>query len=271
MRSLRFDTKDPAVPHVAGIPDGAARVPSSHDLALAGRVQRGLMPPPPTASGYEFFAHYQPCYSVGGDFYDFVALPGDRLAVILGDVAGKGLPAAIMMAQFTAEARHRVRLAPTIEAAAADLNAQLYEYAMEDVFITLCVGMLDLGSRRFRYCLAGHPSPLIRRASGRIEEPDPDGGGFPLGIVPDARYDPRCLQLAPGDAVVIYSDGVTDGESAHGDRYGAAANSRLRGHLSRAGEGPVAIGKSIISDLREFSAGRDQFDDITLICFGPIS
>ena len=107
----------------------------------------------PAVPGYEFFAHYQPVYPVGGDYYDFVRLPDDRLAVVVGDVAGKGIPAALMMAQFASETRHRVRSAPVLEAAAA-LNAQLHEYALEDVFITLCLGLLELGPRR---------SPTARR------------------------------------------------------------------------------------------------------------
>ena len=145
-------------------------IPSFSDLLLAGRVQRGIMSEVPAVPGYEFFAHYQPVYPVGGDYYDFVRLPDDRLAVVVGDVAGKGVPAALMMAQFAAETRHRVCLAPALEAAAADLNAQLHGYAPEEVFITLCLGMLELGPRRFTYCSAGHLPPLIRRADGRIEE-----------------------------------------------------------------------------------------------------
>jgi hypothetical protein len=82
------------------------------DLLLAGRVQRGIMPAAPAAPGYEFFAYYQPVYAVGGDYDDFVHLPHDRLGIVVGDVAGKGVQAAMMMAQFASETRHRVRLAP---------------------------------------------------------------------------------------------------------------------------------------------------------------
>ena len=92
------------------------------------------------------------------------------------------------MAQFAAETRHRVRLAPALEAAAADLNGQLRGYALEELFVTLCLGVLELSPRRFTYCSAGHPLPLIRRADGRIEELGADGNGFPLGIQPDAEY-----------------------------------------------------------------------------------
>ncbi len=203
-------------------------IPSDHDLLLAGQVQRGIMPRVPEIPGYEFFAHYQPVYPVGGDYYDFVRLPGDRLAIVVGDVAGKGIPAAMLMAQFAAETRHHVRLADALEAAAAALNGQLHEYALEELFVTLCLGVLELGPRRFSYCSAGHPPPLIRRADGRIEEPGTDGCGVPLGILPDAEYRHVSLHLDPGDAVLLFSDGVTDALSTRGERYHLAEDSRLR-------------------------------------------
>ena len=246
-------------------------VPSDRDLLLAGQVQRGIMPRVPEIPGYEFFAHYQPVYPVGGDYYDFVRLPGDRLAIVVGDVSGKGLPAAMLMAQFAAETRHHVRLSDALEAATAALNGRLREYALEELFVTLCLGVLDLGPRRFTYCSAGHPLPLIRRADGRIEELGADGSGVPLGIMPDAEYRHVSLELEAGDAVLIFSDGVTDALSARGERYGSAEDCRLRGRLSRIGGSPKAIGDGIIRDLEEFSAGRAQFDDITLICFGPVA
>ena len=236
------------------------------DLLLAGQVQRGIMPRVPEIPGYEFFAHYQPVYPVGGDYYDFVRLPGDRLAIVVGDVAGKGIPAAMLMAQFAAETRHRGRLAE-----ATALNGQLHEYALEEIFVTLCLGVLELGPRRFSYCSAGHPPPLICRADGRIESLGTDGSGVPLGILPDAEYRHVSLNLDPGDAVLLFSDGVTDALNASGEQYGTPEDSRLRGRLSLTDGSPKAIGHEIIRDLQAFSASRPQFDDITLICFGPVA
>jgi sigma-B regulation protein RsbU (phosphoserine phosphatase) len=245
-------------------------VPSDRELLLAGRVQRGIMPQIPAAPGYEFYAHYQPAYTVGGDYYDFVQLPDDRLAVVVGDVAGKGIAAAMMMAQFASETRHRVRSASAPETAATALNGRLRDYDMEDFFITLCLGVLDLGTRRFTYCSAGHPLPMIRRAGGRIEEHGGDDSGYPLGIEADAVYRQVSLDLEPGDVVLIYSDGVPDAHNARGERYDSTRNPRLRERLALAGEGPRATGHSIVMDLQDFSDGHPQFDDITLICFGPV-
>jgi phosphoserine phosphatase RsbU/P len=247
------------------------RVPSFSELERAGRVQRGIMPAVPSAPGYEFFAYYQPVYAVGGDYYDFVRLPYDRLGIVVGDVAGKGIQAAMMMAQFASETRHHIRLTSAPDTAAADLNGQLRGYDLEELFITLCLGVLEFGQRRFTYCSAGHPLPLIRRADGRIEEHGADGNSFPLGISPDAVYRQVSLDLEPGDAILIYSDGVTDAQNARGERYDSTEHPRLRDRLSLAGDGPKAIGRSIIRDFEDFSAGHAQFDDITLICFGPVT
>jgi phosphoserine phosphatase RsbU/P len=245
-------------------------VPSHSDLLQAGRVQRGIMSAVPKTPGYEFFAYYQPVYQVGGDYYDFVNLPHDRLGIIVGDVAGKGLPAAMMMAQFASETRHHIRMASTPETAATDLNGQLHDYDIEEVFITLCLGVLDFRTRQFTYCSAGHPLPLIRRANGQIEEQGVDDTGYPLGIDADAVYRQVILDLEPGDVIMMYSDGVTDAQSRCGQRYDSTEHPRLRDRLSRAGNSPKAIGQSIIRDLEDFSAGHDQFDDITLISFGPV-
>jgi phosphoserine phosphatase RsbU/P len=243
--------------------------PSTRDLMLAGKVQRGIMPPVPAPPGYEFFAHYQPVYPVGGDYYDFIPLPG-CLAVVLGDVAGKGVQAAVMMAQFANETRHCIRSTAAPEKAAACLNERLREYDLEELFITLCLGVLEFGSRRFAYCSAGHPLPLIRRADGRIEENGVDGNGFPLGITPDAEYRQVSCELEPGDVVIIYSDGVTDALNPYGERYDSKENSRLRHRLCLADHGPRDTGHALIRDIQDFSGGHDQFDDMTLISFGPI-
>src|SRR5271157_4457901 len=106
--------------------------------------------------------------------------------------------------------------------------------------------------------------------SSKSHEVALDDTGLPLGIAADAEYRQVSLNLEPGDVVLIYSDGVTDAQSTRGEQYDSKGNPRLRNRLSRAGDGPKAIGQSIIRDLQDFSEGHPQFDDITLICFGPV-
>jgi serine phosphatase RsbU (regulator of sigma subunit) len=241
------------------------------DLRLAEQVQRRFLPQSvPKVPGYEFFAFYQPAYNVGGDYYDFVMLPHNRVAVALGDVSGKGVAAALMMAKFSGDTRMCILTDNEPGPATGKLNALLCEAGLEERFITMCLGVLDLGTRQFAFSSAGHLPVLLRRANGRVEEVGADIRGFPLGILPELSYDQLTSTLEPGDVVLIYSDGVTDAQNASGESYDTERNPRLRKRLAVSVGSPEAVGRSIIQDIREFSAGIPQFDDMTLVCFGPV-
>jgi serine phosphatase RsbU (regulator of sigma subunit) len=242
------------------------------DLRLAEQVQRRFLPQSvPKVAGYEFFAFYQPAYNVGGDYYDFVMLPGDRVAVALGDVAGKGIAAALMMAKFSGDTRLCILTDNEPGRATGKLNGLLCDAGLEERFITMCLGILDLNGSTFAFSSAGHLPVLLRRADGRVEEVGSAIRGFPLGIMPDLVYEQLGTQLAPGDVVVIYSDGITDAQNASEKHYDTDENPRLRKRLAVSPGSPEAVGRSIIQDIREFSAGKQQFDDMTLVCFGPVA
>jgi serine phosphatase RsbU (regulator of sigma subunit)/pSer/pThr/pTyr-binding forkhead associated (FHA) protein len=249
-----------------------ARERLDRDLRLAEQVQRRFLPQGvPKVPGFEFYAHYQAAYEVGGDYYDFVPLPGGRLALAVGDVAGKGVAAALMMAKFSGDTRYCI-LTETAPGPAADqLNILLYEAGLDERFITLCLGVLEPELGRFTFCSAGHLPVLIRRADGTVEEVGDDLRGFPLGIMPTSDYQQRSVDLAPGDVALVYSDGVTDGRSPRDEIYVSCENDRLRKRLATAAGGPEAVGRAIIQDIREFCAGQPQADDITLISFGPVA
>ncbi len=240
------------------------------DLKLAEQVQKRFLPQSvPAIPGFEFFAYYEPTYEVGGDYYDFVPLMGDRVAIALGDVSGKGVAAALMMAKFSGDTRYCI-LTENSPAAASDvLNSLLFEAAIEEKFITLSLCVLDVKRKTLAVASAGHMPILIRRADGKVEEVGEEIVGFPLGIVPGADYKEIEVQLAPGDVVTIYSDGVTDARNMNEQLYDSRDNRRLMRRVSETTGGPAAVGKAILQDVREFSSGHDQVDDITLICFGP--
>jgi phosphoserine phosphatase RsbU/P len=250
------------------------RIDGGHrDRALrpAARVQRHLLPRSvPELPGYEFFAYYRPARVVGGDYYDFVSLPENRLAIALGDVSGKGVPAALVGARFSGITRHCILADPAPSRAAVRLNQQFLDAGFEEGFITLSLAMLDVAAGRFTCCSAGHPPILIRRASGRIDECGPEVGGCPIGIMPDAVYSEASVALEMGDVVIIYSDGVTDVRNADKETYDSRTTPRLRERLRHTPGGPTEVGRAIIQDLDSFSAGNSQFDDVTLICFGPV-
>jgi serine phosphatase RsbU (regulator of sigma subunit) len=242
----------------------------NRELKLAEQVQKRFLPQTvPTVPGYEFFAYYQPTYEVGGDYYDFVPLPADRMALALGDVSGKGVGAALMMAKFACDTRYCM-LAENAPAPTANrLNNLLCAAAIEDKFITLSLCVLDAPARKLTMTSAGHTPVLIRRADGRVEEVGQEVSGVPLGIMEDSVYQEAEVQLSLGDVVVIYSDGVTDARSPSDELYDSQSNHRLLKRVAQLSGGPVDVGRAILQDIREFSAGHSQADDITLVCLGP--
>ena len=203
---------------VAPRPIGQARPPERLrlDLKLARQVQESFLPEQlPQVPGYEFYAYYEPAQEVGGDYYDFIPLPPDqrRLAVVLGDVAGKGLSAALLMARLSAEARSCFLSLADPAVAIAVLNNLIYQYASRtDRFVTLAAAVLDATTHTLTFVNAGHPPPLIyRHATGNLEEATTeDASGLPLGVDQSFAYRSHQVELHPGDCVLLYSDGVTD-------------------------------------------------------------
>lgn len=243
-----------------------------HDLKLAETVQKRFLPQTvPKVPGYEFYAHYHPAYEVGGDYYDFVSLPNNRTAIALGDVSGKGVAAALIMAKFSGDTRYCILTENAPAAAAIELNALLCAAGIDERFITMTLSVLDHESHRLTYCSAGHLPMIVRRAGGQVEEFGEDVAGFPLGILPESTYQQAEITLNPGDVVVVYSDGVTDSRSPSEQLYHTPETPRLRNRVAASSGGPESVGRAILQDIREFSAGHAQADDITLICFGPLA
>jgi serine phosphatase RsbU (regulator of sigma subunit) len=242
----------------------------NRDLKLAEQVQKKFLPQVvPTVPGYEFFAHYQPTYQVGGDYYDFVPLTADRIAVALGDVAGKGVAAALMMAKFSGDTRSCILTEGAPAPTATRLNGLLCAAGIEDKFITLGLCVLDIPTRKLTLTSAGHTPVIIRRADGRAEEVGHEVSGVPLGIMEDSVYEQTEIQLDPGDVVVLYSDGVTDARSPGEELYDSQSNHRLIKRVAHSSGGPTDVGRAILQDIKVFSAEHSQADDITLVCLGP--
>ena len=240
------------------------------ELKIAEEVVKGLLPQSvPTVPGYEFFAYYKAAFEIGGDYYDFVPLPNNRIALVLGDVMGHGIAAALMMARFSGYTRLCILTESSPAAAANKLNALLCGAGLGDRFITLSLSVLDLAERRLTLCSAGHPRIMVRRQNGAIEEWGETVAGVPLGLMPNTTYDQIEDVLNPGDVAVIYSDGVTDALSPSGERYDTRENRRLFRRVAESPGGPEEVGRAILQEIREFSAGHLQADDLTLMCFGP--
>jgi sigma-B regulation protein RsbU (phosphoserine phosphatase) len=240
------------------------------DLNIAENVQKRFLPQSvPKIPGYEFFAFYQPTYEVGGDYYDFMPLSANRLGIALGDVSGKGVAAALMMAKFSGDTKFCISTEASPQLAIGSLKNVLCDAGIDEKFMTMSLGVLDLELNRMTFCSAGHPPLFLRRANGTVEEVGEDISGFPLGIMPDWQYKQLEVDLFPGDVLVIYSDGVTDARSPEEEIYDSRDKRRLLKRVTDSPGGPEAVGKSILQDIREFSLGHKQADDITLVCFGP--
>ena len=237
-------------------------------------IQQALLPrTQPRIPGFRFWECYRPAQEVGGDLYDYIAVePGcsaaeqpQPWAIVVGDVAGKGMPAALISASIRSEIRALARSGVAPGEVLGRLNRQLYEQELEGRFITLILGQLDPRSHELTLVNAGHPLALVRHANGQVEQIDCPGGGPPLGAVNDVTYEPVAIVLQPGDTVVVYSDGVTDARDRQDREFGLP---RLQRELAEAPCGVASVGESILAAVRNHAAGRSQFDDITLVCFG---
>jgi serine phosphatase RsbU (regulator of sigma subunit) len=232
------------------------------EMQAAARIQQSILPPPLTGEGpagcVDLHAEMHPAREVGGDFYDYLLLDGERLAITVADVSGKGIPAALFMAVSRTVMRS-IAGAPDMVRGVAEANRLLGTQNTACMFVTMFHGVLDLASGVLRYCNAGHNPPYLLRA---------DGGraalgatGIPFGVDPDWPYRVAETTLDPGDGLFLFSDGITEAFDAAGNEFGAA---RLEAALEAARGGSAAdLVAGVLGAAAAFVAGADQSDDIT--------
>lgn len=244
-----------------------------HELIFARQVLQALLPEPRTElAGYELWAYYEPARHVGGDYYGYFPLPSrddrpggsaQRWAIAVGDVAGKGMPAALLMAKLSAEVRVALQTESCPAAVVERLNKQLCETGVPDMFVTFLLLVLDPTENEIAVVNAGHLGPLLRRAQGRLEIVRSKAISLPLGVEPSEPFRVVTTRLEPGDRVVLYTDGVVDALNAAGRALG---QDQLRQVLQSTPPGAHAVGEAILEAVRRHSTGRPQTDDITLLC-----
>ncbi len=232
-------------------------------LRLARDIQLGLLPQaPPRIPGYDVAGVSLPAQEVGGDYFDFVPTVGGSWALCLGDVSGKGLPAALLMANLQATLRGQARFNERPEVCVTWSNRLLCQCTDPEKFTTLFYGVLDPATHELRYCNAGHERPLLLRAGCDAPE-SLAGGGLVLGILEDFPYAGSSLTLGPGDLLVIYSDGVTDATNRAEEPFGLQRLTELLHRASR--QSAAAAVAAIVAAVREHAEGTEQADDITLV------
>ena len=233
------------------------------DLQLANDVQTGFLPSnPPELSEYEFYQYYHPANHVGGDYYDYIQLSDERIAVIVADVVGHGVAAALMMAKLSAETRFALASQPNLAAAINQLNDSLSAIAT-DRFVTLIAVLLDPNTHTATMVNAGHMSPMHRHADGSVDEPIEEEADLPLGVMEGVEYEQIEVALQPGDTLTMYTDGINEAMNSNDDEYGMDAIRKLAQEKDTSAQ---ELGETIIADVRQFIGKSSQFDDMCLVC-----
>jgi phosphoserine phosphatase RsbU/P len=237
------------------------------DLELARRVQLGLLPESyPECRGFEFFVYYRAAYDVGGDYYDFIKLPGDRIALVVADAAGKGVSAALMMAKVSGELKYHLSCESPGKALAR-MNDSLCASAT-DRFVTLLAAILDRRSATLTIVNAGHWGPLRRRPNGTVEVVAESTRGPALGILPDRQYAEATVPIEAGDLWMAYTDGFTEATRSGGEMFG---ETRLRERLSASPGLLQEAGEAIVREVLEFLGDQPLSDDMCLVGWGKLS
>ncbi len=238
------------------------------DLELARRMQRTLLPSgPPQVPGYFFFDYYQAARQVGGDYYDYVQLPGGRCAVIVGDVAGKGVPAALLMARLSADVRFSLASEADPAKAVQQINEGFARHDWQDRFVTMLAAVLNPGTSELTIVNAGHMAPLLRRHDGSVMEIGEEAAGLPLGVAEGYDYESFTHKVEPGDVLTIFTDGFSEAMNNDRELYGI---DRLKQQLGAPAISMVDFGQHILDDVHKFVDGFDQSDDMCLVCFGKV-
>jgi sigma-B regulation protein RsbU (phosphoserine phosphatase) len=235
------------------------------DLMLARRIQQHFLPrETPEIAPYRVCVDYSPALAVGGDFYDFLHLSSDRIGILVGDVSGKGVSAALWVAKASSDIRYLSvgfeQPAPILER----VNRTLSSDTSEGMFITLVLTILDTKTGELLVASAGHPLPLLRRHDGTVVAMGRTGD-MPLGLSEKASFQQHRYQLGESDMVVLYTDGVTEAENHDKALFGVE---RLTDVVQRSEPGVDAIMNSVLSAVKNFSGDEQQSDDLTLLCFG---
>jgi len=234
-----------------------------HELQVAQQIQRSMLPDVlPALPGFDFGAHMEPAEAVGGDFYDFIALDDDAIGIAIGDVSGKGIPAALFMALtcslLRAEASRRAKPVETLRY----VNRHLLQMSSGRLFVTVIYGVLTRSTGEFVYARAGHDPLLVVDAAGHVALAEP-AIGQPLGLLPEPELCERTITLQPGSTMLLYTDGATEAMDIDAQLFGVE---RLAQELSTTQTASAqATCSRLLEALVAYRGEAAQADDITLV------
>jgi sigma-B regulation protein RsbU (phosphoserine phosphatase) len=239
------------------------------ELEIAREVQQHLLPQvQPPIPGLEYAGYCRSAKFVGGDYYDFLPMPDGGLLFTLGDVSGKGIAAAVLMASIQASLRSQVMGPPdSLAALMGDFNKAVYAFSTEDKYSTLFCGVLDVRNRKLTYVNAGQVRPLLLRSSD-AEVERLDRGGFPVGMLDFSEYEQGEVLLQPGDAVLCFSDGISEATNAKGEMWDEAEVEKV----VRASRGLTAqqMIDRLVQTTDRFTGEAEQADDMTVVAIRAV-
>jgi sigma-B regulation protein RsbU (phosphoserine phosphatase) len=235
----------------------------SRDLAQAAEIQQGLLPSvAPVVAGLDLAGYNLPCRTVGGDYFDYLPFGEDKLALVVGDVAGKGMPAALLMAGLQAHAQALTESGGDVCNVVAKLNKAITSRSPGNRFVTFFMAVFDPATSTLTYCNAGHNPPLLIRANGAIERLEE--GGIVIGIFAGASYQSKTIPFDTGDLLILYSDGVVEACPANTeDEFGEERLVKIVSE-NRSLELPRII-ERVMDELRAWSGDGSFADDVTLM------
>jgi len=241
--------------------DQRALLDLQKELSVARRIQRAFLPAETLETEQiSMHAFLEPAREVGGDFYDFFKIGDDRMGVVIGDVSGKGVSAALFMA-ITRTLVQAVAMHVDAPGDIAErVNRMLYPQSLSEVFVTAVIGILELSSGQFTYVTAGHPAPCLVTADGGVSTLERTRG-VGLCMVSSFTFAEAAVRLAPGDTLFLYTDGITE---AVGEKGAFFEEVRLMASLGSRG-GAEAILRGVREAVSTFTAGQAQFDDLTAL------
>ena len=233
------------------------------ELNVACEMQKRFLPSElPKYPRWEFAARYVPTLVVAGDFYDIVPMSGARTCIVLGDVCGKGVPAALQMTRIMSYFRIVAQTHDTPDGIMGFVNNLLVTEWSDDTFATAALCVVDNEEPLISFCSAGHMAPYLLRESTGVVEPVPLENGFPLSVEAGASFQTTHLQANAGDAFILYTDGVTEARNAQGDLFSdARLRDAIHGHRGSA----ESLAQKIVEAVQRFSGNNVQADDLSLM------
>jgi sigma-B regulation protein RsbU (phosphoserine phosphatase) len=233
------------------------------DLRVAREIQEQVLPAQlPSRERWEFSARNLPARWIAGDFFDAIPVADDRTCVVIGDVCGKGVPAALYMARVMAYCRVVSQVRRTAGGILAFVNDLLASEWTDLTFVTALACVFDNRSGRITFCSAGHPMPYrVRESTGEVSVVEA-GHGLPLGVESGSSFEDVGIEAQPGDAFVLYTDGITEAKNTDGEIFHEKRlQDVLRGHRGR----PETLTQSILTAVQTFTGREPQSDDLTLV------